>query len=44
LDETVNYTVTITIGDEVETVTGSFEAAVAGTDDGFREVATFVVE
>lgn len=44
VETTVNYTVTITIGDDVETITGSFEAAVAGTEDGFREVGTFTVE
>jgi len=42
--ETVNYTVTITNGDTVTTVTGAYDAAVAGTEDGSRLVATFTVD
>lgn len=42
--ETVNYTVTITVGDEVQTKTGSFVPAEAGTEEGLHAVTTFTVE
>lgn len=44
VEETVNYTVTITIGDDVETIIGSFEPEVAGTEDSLREVGSFIVD
>ena len=45
--ETVNYTVTINVGDEVSTESGSFEpeeALLAGGGDSRREVARFTVD
>ena len=42
VDVTVNYTVTITIGDEVQTIPGSFEASEAGGD--VRVVGEFTLD
>ncbi|HEU5074429.1 MAG TPA: hypothetical protein VFU02_09655 [Polyangiaceae bacterium] len=44
VEETVNYTVTITIGDDVETFTGSFEPEEAGEAAEVRTVTTFTVD
>ncbi|HEY6726541.1 MAG TPA: hypothetical protein VI197_21045 [Polyangiaceae bacterium] len=44
VEETVNFTVTITIGDDVETINGSFEPEEAGDETDIIGVATFTVD